>query len=90
MRILFGTLAMALVWAGPAAADRAAADRCAARLPKEARAIYSASVPRLGPGADGRAIVTEQTRALVMSGSVDHLTANQSAEAAAQCLMLLR
>ncbi|WP_348838897.1 hypothetical protein [Xanthobacter sp. KR7-65] len=72
----------------PAWADKAAADRCAAKLPTEARSIYVASAPHLVPGADGRAVVTEQTRTLVLSGKVSHLTAAESAQAAANCLIM--
>lgn len=72
----------------PALADKAAADRCAAKLNADARAIYTASAPLLVKGADGRAVVTDQTRSLVLSGKVSHLTAAESAQAAADCLIL--
>ncbi|MFG1349643.1 hypothetical protein [Xanthobacter autotrophicus] len=71
-----------------ALADKAAADRCATKLAPEAKAIYASSAPLLVPGADGRAVVTEQTRSLVMSGKVAHATATESAQAAAGCLVL--
>lgn len=87
--IAFGSLLAVVMLAGsPAHADKAAADRCAAKLTPEARAIYSASAPHLVPGADGRAVVTEQTRTLVLSGKISHLTATESAQAAAGCLIL--
>lgn len=85
---LGGALFGVLLAAGPALADKAAADRCAAKLPPEARAIYVASVPLLVQGADGRAVVTEQTRTLVLSGKINHMKASESAQAAANCLML--
>lgn len=72
----------------PALADKATADRCAAKLAPEARLIYAASAPLLVPGADGRAVVTEQTRKLVLSGKLDHMKASDSAQAAANCLVL--
>lgn len=81
-------LAAGVLGAAPAHADKAAADRCAAKLPPEARSIYTASAPLLVAGADGRAVVTDQTRTLVMSGKVSHLTAAESAQAAAGCLVL--
>lgn len=77
-----------LLWAAPALADKASADRCAAKLSADARAIYVASAPLLVKGADGRAVVTDQTRSLVLSGKVSHLTAAESAQAAADCLVL--
>lgn len=83
-----GLAGMLLFGAMPAHADKAAADRCAGKLPAEARSIYSASAPLLVQGVDGRMIVTEQTRKLVLAGKVSHLTASQSAEAAASCLVL--
>ena len=77
-----------LLAAAPAAADKAAAERCAAKLTPEAKAIYVASAPLLVAGADGRAIVTEQTRTLVMSGKINHMKATESAQAAATCLVM--
>lgn len=93
MRKIAQKLAVMAVAAGllstaPALADKAAAERCAAKLSNDARAIYVASAPLLVKGADGRAVVTEQTRSLVLSGKVSHLTAAQSAQAAADCLVL--
>lgn len=85
--VMGGVIAAALV-AAPAFADKASADRCAAKLEPEARAIYTASAPLLVPGADGRAVVTEQTRKLVLSGKVSHLSAAESAQAAAGCLVM--
>ncbi|MFG1346380.1 hypothetical protein V5F59_15915 [Xanthobacter autotrophicus DSM 431] len=87
--VAFGSLLAVSILAGtPALADRAAADRCAAKLTPEAKAIYQASAPMLVKGADGRAVVTEQTRTLVLSGKISHLTASESAQAAAECLVL--
>lgn len=80
--------AVALVMTAPALADKASADRCVAKLTADARAIYTASAPLLVKGADGRAVVTDQTRSLVLAGKVSHLTAAESAQAAADCLVL--
>lgn len=82
------TVVAGLLSTAPAFADKAAADRCAAKLSTDARAIYVASAPLLVKGADGRAVVTDQTRSLVLSGKVSHLTAAESAQAAAECLIL--
>jgi len=71
----------------PAHADRRSADSCASKLQKPAKAIYDASAPLLVQGADGRAVVTEQTRKLVMAGAVPHIQAQEMAMAAATCLM---
>lgn len=90
MRILWSAVAVSMLWAAPALASKAAADKCAGGLSKEARAIYKASAPLLVPGADGRAVVTNQTRTLVLNGQIDHTKAHESAEAAAKCLILLK
>ncbi|MFG1394340.1 hypothetical protein [Xanthobacter agilis] len=81
-------LSCALLTGGAAHADTGAAARCAAKLPIDARAIYDASAPKLVPGADGRAVVTEETRKLVLGGQVDFTKAQDAAMAAASCLVL--
>lgn len=83
-----GGVVLGGILATPVLADKAAADRCAAKLDAEARAIYTASAPLLVQGADGRAIVTDQTRKLVLAGKVNHLNAAESAQAAAGCLIM--
>ncbi|MFG1400979.1 hypothetical protein [Xanthobacter sediminis] len=86
--VLTASLLGTLLAAGPALADQPAADRCAVKLPPDARAIYAASAPKLVPGADGRAVVTEETRKLVLGGQLDFNRAHDAAMAAASCLML--
>ncbi|MFG1431464.1 hypothetical protein V5F44_04640 [Xanthobacter sp. V2C-8] len=86
--VLTASLLATLLAAGPALADKPAADRCAAKLPPDAHAIYAASAPKLVPGADGRAVVTEETRKLVLGGQLDFNRAHDAAMAAAGCLML--
>jgi len=71
----------------PAAhADVAAANACAASLPKDAKAIYDATLPQVGPGVDLRSIVTSNTRHLALSGVIARDTARSSAVEAAACL----
>lgn len=67
-------------------ADTAAAKACAAKLPKDAKAIFDVTLPQIGPGADLRSLLTANTRSLAMSGSIDRGSARQSAVAAAECL----
>ena len=67
-------------------ADTAAAKACAATLPKDAKAIFDATLPQIGPGADLRSLVTSNTRSLALSGSIDRGSARQSATAAGECL----
>lgn len=86
IRTMAAACAGAVMMGGLAMAAPANADRCAAKLPREAKAIYAASAPLLVAGADGRAVVTEQTRKLVLSGQIPHTTARDMALAAAGCL----
>jgi hypothetical protein len=80
-------LALALA-AERARADAAAANDCAAKLPKDAKTIFNATLPQIEPGADLRALVTASTRNLATSGTIDQADARKSAVAAAQCLPL--
>jgi hypothetical protein len=84
-----GALALVLLiaFATPAtSADTAAANACAAKLPKDAKAIFDKTLPQIGPGADLRSLVTTNTRSLAISGAIDRGSARQSAIAAGQCL----
>ncbi|HTU56316.1 MAG TPA: hypothetical protein VMF62_20295 [Acetobacteraceae bacterium] len=78
-------LALPLV-ANDARADVAAAKACAAQLPTEAKTIFDATLPKMTPGADLRAVVTASTRSLTTSGAIDPAGARPSAIAAAKCL----
>jgi hypothetical protein len=89
----FGRLALTLVLLLPfvaaateARADTAAATSCATGLPKDARAIFDATLPQLAPGGDLRAMVTANTRSLALAGKIEPDTARDSAKAAAVCL----
>ena len=78
-------LAVPLV-ANDARADVAAANACAATLPKDAKTIFAATLPKMTPGVDLRAVVTASTRSLATSGAIDPGDARKSAIAAAKCL----
>ena len=73
------------IGAGPALADRAAADACAAGLNAEAKAIYDASIGSIG-GGNLKGVVTDATKSLVAAGTVSKSTARSSAMAAGACL----
>ncbi len=75
--------------ASAASADRPAADKCAAKLSSDGQAIYQASAPLVAPGADLRGIITNQTKSLVMNGSINRSAAKPAAEAAGGCLKLI-
>jgi len=85
-----GVTAFAVLLSTAAHADQKAADACAAKLPKDSAAIYSATVAKLSPGADVRAIVKSVARGMVMSGSLSRDNARDVAEAAGACLKLLK
>ncbi|HQS10848.1 MAG: hypothetical protein B7Y12_19065 [Rhizobiales bacterium 24-66-13] len=70
-------------------ADRPAANKCAAGLAADSQAIYAAAAPQIKPGVDARAVITSQTKSLVMSGQINQGTARASAEAAATCLKMI-
>jgi len=71
-----------------ALADPAAAQACAAKLPKDAQTIFAATLPQLGPGANLRDVITATTRSLAMDNKIDRATARPSAQSAAKCLGL--
>ena len=85
---VLAALPLLAVAAPRARADGPAATACAAQLPRDAQAIFSATLPQLGPNADLRALVTANTRALASSGTIDRGGARDSAMSAAKCLRL--
>ncbi|MCB4768510.1 hypothetical protein LGR54_07835 [Ancylobacter sp. Lp-2] len=74
----------------PALADKAAADSCAAGLNADGKAIYVASLPGISSGGDVRDVVTDKTRSLAMGGKIDRGAARTNAEAAGQCLAMVK
>lgn len=86
MKTILASAALLLAFgAGPALADRAAADACAAGLNAEAKAIYDASIGAVGSGSL-KSVVTNSTKSLVAAGTVSKGTARASATAAGACL----
>ncbi|MEJ0016662.1 MAG: hypothetical protein WDN25_08860 [Acetobacteraceae bacterium] len=83
---LLSVLLPLLLTAPGARANMAAANACAGALPRDARAIYDATLPKLGPGANLRDQVTQTTRGLAISGIIDRGNARQSGTAAGECL----
>lgn len=79
------TIALALV-ASPALADRSAADACAAGLSGDSKAIYSAAIGQVQPGADNKAIVKGIVENMVSAGQLSMLGAKSAAQAAGACL----
>ncbi len=78
---------MAALTVGRAAlAQDATAAACAAKLPKDAKTIFDATLPKIIPGANLRDLVTATTRSLAVAGNISRSTARDSAIAAGQCL----
>lgn len=90
MMIRLTAAAVLLLAAGPALADKAAADKCAAGLAPDAKAIYTASAPEFAAAPDGKAVVKAKTQALVKAGTVSMGGARSAAMAAGGCLKLLK
>jgi hypothetical protein len=86
--LVLGLLLPATFATTAAHADRAAANKCAAGLPKDAKAIYDTTLPQIKPGSDLRALVTSNTRSLAMGGKIGVGGARDSADAAGVCLKL--
>lgn len=85
--LLFVATVVALSFSAIAArADRTAADRCAARLPANAKLIYASVIGDVRPDANVRDIVRSKTRSLVISGKLSRGEARGAAEAAGACL----
>ncbi len=83
---------IALIALAPMAvmADQAASTKCRGKLAKDAKLIYDNSLPLATPDANLREVVTDQTRTLVSAGTIPMDTARPNAEAAGECLKLLR
>jgi hypothetical protein len=84
-------LALLLPFAFAPAAARADADAartCAEKLSPDARSIFDAALPQVGPEADMRSLLTDTTRRLAFSGTIGIGSARESATAASQCLQL--
>lgn len=90
MKSLMTAAVLSLAFAAPALADQAAADKCAANLGADAKAIYAATAPGFAGAADPRALITDRTKALVQAGTVPMGNARGAAESAVTCLTQLR
>lgn len=86
--ILLAALALGLA-AGPALADVAAADKCAAGLNANSKMIYDATKPRIKPGVTVADELKSAVRPMVMGGKLSRSDAQAAAEPAGKCLALI-
>jgi hypothetical protein len=77
-----------VAFAAPSFADRAAADACAAKLPSDAKLIYTAAIGSVTPGTNLPDLVRSKARDLVMGGKLSRDAAQPAAQAAGSCLKL--
>lgn len=90
IRLLLATGLVIAVAMPVAHADRPAADRCAASLSPNSRAIYDRSLTDVVSGQSITDVVSTVTRAMVFAGLLPVGDARPSAIAAADCLKLVR
>jgi hypothetical protein len=91
--LLIRTIFITMIFAGlasPAFADRASADACAAKLPPDAKTIYAATAPSIGPATSIVDELRSKVRPMVMSGKMSQDSARANAEVAGECLKLLK
>jgi hypothetical protein len=71
-------------------ADQAAANACAANLSPNGQMLYNKTAPTMKPTSDIKDALTAQARPLVMNGTLSRDAARAAAEAAGECLKLLK
>lgn len=90
MKSWIGTAALLAVFPIAAHADQAAANACAAGLSKDGQMLYSKTAPTMKPSSDIKESLTAIARPLVMNGTLSRDAARTAAEAAGECLKLLK
>jgi hypothetical protein len=83
-------LAIILMLALPALADKPSSAACAGKLAPEARLIYDTAAPTIRPDTVIRDALPGIVRPMVISGKVVRATAQQSGQAAGTCLKELQ
>lgn len=71
-------------------ADQAAGSACAANLSPTGQMLYNKTAPTITPKSDIKDALTAQARPLVMNGTLSRDAARTAAEAAGECLKLLK
>ena len=87
---LAACVVFSVIGATAAFADTKKAQSCAADLSADSKLIYDQSAQDVAGGADVKSTLESKTRALVMGGKVARSNARPSAEAAGNCLKLLK
>lgn len=88
-KLTIGLAGLALLAAGPALADRNAANTCAAGFGSDAKLIYERALPGAAGGGDLPTVVRDAATALVKAGHVARASARSAAQAAGACLKQL-
>ncbi len=73
-----------------ARADAAAATSCADGLSSDAKTIYAAAAPGVQTADDPRAFIKSKVVALVEAGKIGRFSPRSNAQAASECLKMLR
>lgn len=71
-------------------ADQAAGSACAANLSPNGQMLYNKTAPTITPKSDIKDALTAVARPLVMNGTLSRDAARTAAEAAGECLKLLK
>jgi hypothetical protein len=82
--------AVLMLAAGPAWADRAGAERCAAGLQPLGQQLFTRALPGVLGGASIPDALRNAAISMVMSGAVSRDAARQAAESAGPCLAMAR
>lgn len=90
--MMLRALPLLLVLALPASAfaDQAGATACAAGLSADGKLIYAKTAPEVTPTTDLKEAVTAVARSMVMGGQMSREVARPAAEAAGECLKMLK
>lgn len=83
-------MSMLLVLPAVVQADQASALACSTSLSSDARLIYDKTAPTVKPGTNIKDALSAVVRPMVMNGSMTQAAARPAAEAAGECLKLLK
>lgn len=90
MKIGFVCASMLLVFPTMVRADQASALACSVSLSSDAKLIYEKTAPTVKPATNIKDALSAVVRPMVMNGSMTQAVARPAAEAAGECLKLLK